>query len=144
MTSPWWKSSFPIRNFRSSGAGACSFARRKIAASLLLAVREVMHSLDPELPLYDVRSLADLVDENVAARRLSVILLSVFAVIALLLASLGVYGVMAYMVTGRTREIALRLVLGAKAVGHCRGWCSARGCWWCWSAQSRAFWRRSP
>jgi putative ABC transport system permease protein len=83
-------------------------------ASLLPAVRRVMHSLDPDLPLYDVKTLAELVDQNVAARRLSVVLLGAFAAIALVLATLGVYGVMTYVVTGRTREIALRLVLGAK------------------------------
>ena len=84
-------------------------------APLTPAVRRVVHTLDPDLPLYNIQPLYELVDANVAPRRLIVLLLSCFAGIALVLALLGVYGVMAYMIAGRTREIGLRLALGAGA-----------------------------
>lgn len=84
-------------------------------ASLTPTIRRVVHTLDPDLPLYNVQPLYDLLDANVAPRRLIVLLLSCFAGIALILALLGVYGVMAYMIAGRTREIGLRLALGAGA-----------------------------
>ncbi len=83
-------------------------------SSLEPMLRDVLHSLDPNLALYDVRSLAEFMDEDLASRKLIVVLLSILAGIALLLAMLGSYGVMAYMVTGRTHEIGLRRALGAK------------------------------
>jgi len=83
-------------------------------SSLVPMLRDALRSLDPDLALYDVRSLAEFMQEDLASRELIVVLLSILAGIALLLAILGTYGVMAYMVTGRTHEIGLRRALGAK------------------------------
>jgi predicted permease len=84
------------------------------------SLRAALTSVDPGLPLYDVRTLEDLVNRSVAMRRFTMVLLSVFAGLALVLAVAGVYGVVAYSVVRRTSEIGVRLALGASPRGVLR------------------------
>jgi predicted permease len=103
-------------------AGGFTFALKTASdpGSIVRALRAEISRLDPDLAVFDVHSMSERIDLSLSSRRTSMLLANAFGGVALFMATLGIYGVLAYLVARRTREIGIRVALGSTRAGILR------------------------
>ena len=131
-----------IPAFQNPNLGFIRFEVRTLGDphNTISAIRHAVQTLDPNLPLSDVRTQVEQIDQTLFQERLFAKLSSFFGLLALVLACIGIYGIMSYAVARRTNEIGIRMALGASKKTSCGKFCERRWRWslWVWPSEPQS------